>query len=307
MSNGRVESGVEMQKPVVVAFLALAPCASTSFGGTLVASSVDGGGGRSSSPSYVNDGCLGGIAGIEAAGADTNRAGYIGQLTEVASLSMAATPASVSECSNSQFSTVATLDDRTVVMLTGADVSWNSPAFPLASIHGSGLATMAAVYTNTPGAFTGQYLGTAGSGAVMVLNTLPDNYGIYANDSIPDWWQVAYFGTNNPLGLANADADGTGQNNLFKYVAGLDPTNPASVFRFRIESVPGQPTQENLVFSPRYDGHTYVPLFRTDLVAGASWTPLTTTNLTDNGPERTVTDLSASGIQKFYRIQISYP
>ncbi len=54
-------------------------------------------------------------------------------------------------------------------------------------------------------------------------------------DGIPDWWRQQYFGgsgatTNVPGSCATCDADGTGQNNLFKYLAGLDPTNPASVF-----------------------------------------------------------------------------
>ena len=45
-------------------------------------------------------------------------------------------------------------------------------------------------------------------------------------------WQMQYFGsTTNPSAAANMDADGTGQNNQFKYAAGLDPTNPASVFQ----------------------------------------------------------------------------
>lgn len=45
-------------------------------------------------------------------------------------------------------------------------------------------------------------------------------------------WQIQYFGsTTNPSAAANIDADGTGQNNQFKYAAGLDPTNPASVFQ----------------------------------------------------------------------------
>ena len=54
-------------------------------------------------------------------------------------------------------------------------------------------------------------------------------------DGLPDWWRAQYFGgngtTTNYLSCANGDADGTGQNNLFKYLAGLNPTNPSSVFR----------------------------------------------------------------------------
>ena len=44
-------------------------------------------------------------------------------------------------------------------------------------------------------------------------------------DGIPDWWRAQYFGgngtTTNGQSCATCDADGTGQNNLFKYVAGL--------------------------------------------------------------------------------------
>ena len=53
------------------------------FAATLVTSSIDSGGGRSSAGTYINDGSVGGIGGIEGAGAETNKAGYIGQLTVV--------------------------------------------------------------------------------------------------------------------------------------------------------------------------------------------------------------------------------
>lgn len=59
----------------------------------------------------------------------------------------------------------------------------------------------------------------------------PDSVG----DGIPDSWRARYFGgngtTTNAQSCATCDADGTGQNNFFKYLAGLNPTNPASVFK----------------------------------------------------------------------------
>jgi hypothetical protein len=61
--------------------------------------------------------------------------------------------------------------------------------------------------------------------------------GDSVGDGISDAWRIQYFsnissnGTStNSLSCATCDADGTGQNNLFKYLAGLDPTNPASLF-----------------------------------------------------------------------------
>ncbi len=121
-------------------------------------------------------------------------------------------------------------------------------------------------------------------------------------------WQVQYFNSiTNPLAAADVDADGTGQNNQFKYTAGLDPTNPASVFVLTVNSVTNQPTQMNLLFNPVAAGRTYMPQFNTDLVNGV-WAPLTTyTGLATNGNQITITDTNAIQPQEFYRIQISQP
>ena len=121
-------------------------------------------------------------------------------------------------------------------------------------------------------------------------------------------WQTQYFGsTNNPAAAADVDADGTGQNNMFKYVAGLDPTNPASVFVLNIATVTNQPSQLNLLFSPVVAGRTYTPQFRTDLVSG-SWSPLTGyTGPVTNGSQVTITDLNAIQSNEFFRIDISLP
>ncbi|HXI83194.1 MAG TPA: LamG-like jellyroll fold domain-containing protein [Verrucomicrobiae bacterium] len=56
-------------------------------------------------------------------------------------------------------------------------------------------------------------------------------------DGIPNWWRQQYFGTGSTTGsttCATCDFDGTGQNNLFKYTAGLDPTNPSSAFGLNV-------------------------------------------------------------------------
>jgi len=121
-------------------------------------------------------------------------------------------------------------------------------------------------------------------------------------------WQVQYFGsTNNPNAAPSVDVDGTGQNNLFKYVAGLDPTNPASVFVLSVASVTNQVVQENLMFNPLATGRTYTPQFSTDLVNGA-WSPLPGyTGPLTNGNQVTITDTNAIDLQRFYRIDITYP
>lgn len=121
-------------------------------------------------------------------------------------------------------------------------------------------------------------------------------------------WQLQYFGCTNCAEAApTADVTGTGQNNLFKYVAGLDPTNPASVFVLQIASVTGQPSQQNLLYNPVAIGRTYTVQFNTGMLTngwsslGGYGGPVT------NGSQVTVTDLNATQTNKFYRVSITLP
>jgi RHS repeat-associated protein len=138
--------------------------------------------------------------------------------------------------------------------------------------------------------------------------TITDSVG----DSIPDSWRAQYFpsvlsNTTNAQSCAACDADGTGQNNMFKYVAGLDPTNPHSVFVFQIAPVLGQPNWKDLIYNPVTSGRTYAVQTITNLVGGVY------TNLTgfggpvSNGTQVTVTDQNAVETNKFYRLHISLP
>jgi len=286
-------------------FAVASVCCSTVFAAS-VNSTVDGGGQRTTSANYTVDASIGTIGGISTAGGSTAKHGYVGQLTEVTGLSVTGLPSQVNEGATSQLSGIATMDDNSITALIDSDIKWSIPSWPLAAISASGVASAAVVYANASATVNGVYLGVSGSGSLLVLDTIPDNYGSYAGDGLPDSWQNQYFGLDNPNAAPNKDVTGTGQNNLFKYVAGLDPTNPASVFLLRVESITNQPSQKNLIFTPRYDGRTYTPMFRTNLLSG-SWETLTNTNVTDNSTQRTVTDLEASQPQKFYRIQIGIP
>jgi Concanavalin A-like lectin/glucanases superfamily/Viral BACON domain len=129
-------------------------------------------------------------------------------------------------------------------------------------------------------------------------------------DGIPNWWRQQYFGSGPTTGAtscATCDFDGTGQNNLFKYVAGLDPTDPTQVFSLGIAGVTNQPSQSKLVFTPLALGRYYTPQFSTNLVGGI-WLPLATySGPFTNGSQITITDTNALPPQEFYRIQISLP
>jgi alpha-galactosidase len=139
-------------------------------------------------------------------------------------------------------------------------------------------------------------------------------------DGIPDRWRQYYFGgdgtTTNAQSCATCDTDGTGQNNLFKYMAGLNPTNPASVFSILAVSQSGG---TNTVTWKTSGGDInaasiYGPTIITNIVQGSSGTPAGaySNNFADISgpliivpPGDTVTNYSdASGTNRFYRIRL---
>jgi hypothetical protein len=121
-------------------------------------------------------------------------------------------------------------------------------------------------------------------------------------------WQLQYFGcTNCPQAASNADSVGTGQNNWFKYVAGLNPTNPASRFAVTAAAVTNPATGFQLTYGPLAAGRTYRPSFCTNLTR-ANWTMLIDyLGPVTNAGNATLTDTNPSLAAKFYRLGISYP
>jgi hypothetical protein len=121
---------------------------------------------------------------------------------------------------------------------------------------------------------------------------------------------MQYFGSSSSTDnttCATCDFDGTGQNNRFKFVTGLDPTDPGSRFTFTIAPVINQPARQNLIFNPTANGRIYTPQFSTNL-SGGNWFPLSAyTGPQTNGAQLTITDTNAVQPQKFYRIDITLP
>ncbi len=308
-----------MKTPILLAAM-LAPtlsCAGprTSANYHAPTESADAGGRRATSTSYTSDGSLGGITGIAtvAAPAGTAKSGYLGQLTDVTGLVLNASALTVNETGTLQLAAWQLLDDTSLLAVGANAVTWGVVAGPVTGISGTGLATAGTVPQNTAATVQGAFGGFTGTLNLTVLDTIPDNFGSYAGDGIGDDWQVQYFGANNPNAGPSVDFSHTGQTNLFKYIAGLNPLDVNSRFVTTIVPVPdpahpGQflPGQQSVIFSPRFSDRIYTVKFRTDLTTG-TWQPLTGTTQGDNGTIRTVTDTGAAGTQKFYRIEITKP
>jgi hypothetical protein len=281
----------------------------TSASYTIVTDTADAGGRRATSASYTNDGSVGLVAGLStvAAPAETVKHGYIGQLYDVTGLVLSATPTTVNEGGTLPLSAAQLLDDATTLSVPAASVTWSVAAGPLTGINASGLATAGNVYANTAATAQGNYAGNSGTLALTVLNVNLDNFGAYAGDTLDDAWQVQYFGQPPNVNAAPlVDFDRDGQNNAFEYTAGLIPTDANSVFRLRLEAVPGQPSHKRVIFTPRLTDRTYTVKAKPSLLTGV-FAPLDSSTFTDNAQERTVTDLSATGATKFYQVEITRP
>ena len=121
-------------------------------------------------------------------------------------------------------------------------------------------------------------------------------------------WRQQYFGTMANSGSAadTADPDGDGASNLFEYVAGLLPNDSLSRFNVRVEEVAGQPGQKAIILSPLVPERTYVVKCKASL-SDPTWTALTSFTTSDNFAERTVIDLAAGSLAKFYMVEIALP
>lgn len=266
----------------------------TSANYSITTETADDGGGTVSSATYSMNGSVGAIFGIPTAGSseETAKAGYIGQLYDVTALEITAPAATVDVQQTLQLGATGSLDDGTLLVFNPGTVAWSVRSGPITGISVSGLATAGMVYADTPAVVTGGAYGFSASLGLMVINS-----GF-------DAWQVEYFGSNNPLAGAGVDADGTGQTNEFKYIAGLNPTDPTS--RFTVTTTPASQTgQMTITFSPVVNGRAYTVQYSTDL-ASADWQPLTGGSESTSGHSMIVVDPNANVPAKFYQVLITY-
>ncbi len=282
---------------------------------TQVASAVNAGGQRSGSAAYTNDATVGeiGSGAVTFNNLTVTKSGFVGQLYDPTSLMIGTSAASVNEGQTLALSATEIFDDGTNLPLNASAVTWSAVSGPIQSINSAGLLTAQIVYADTPATARGTCLGVSGDGNFTVVNVNNDDFGLYANDGIPDFWQVAYFGVGsgngNPAGEATANPSGDGHNNLYDYVAGVNPTvsfKTVTDFAVNIIRVPGQPFQRQIVFGPILAGRSYTVLSTTTLPG--TWTTITGASQSDNGTQRTVTDPNAASAPvKFYRVQITIP
>ncbi len=273
-----------------------------------LARTIDAGGGSSASASYQHSCSIGAIGGVSEASSPLNtrnRLGFTGQLFEIESLNLFPQSVALTETSSFRFFAAWLTGDGDTLATAPGELLWFSLGGPVAGISSAGIVFTRSVYQNTAATIAASGRGVVGYSSFMVLNSIPDNHGIYASDGIDDDWQVGFFGEGNPQGIANADPDGDSQNNRFEFSAGLHPRDAASRFSLSISTTPGQSTWKSLEFSPRFDTRDY-QILRADSPAGP-WQSISPALMFDQGPIRTVIDTAPPSQRAFYRIGIRKP
>ena len=276
---------------------------------------IDAGGVNAQSANYSLRGSAAGEFGTGANALATtadyaNKSGFVGNLYEIVGLSITAPPSSsLNETTSRQLAAAPQADDSTTLAaLDPSTVGWSIVSGPISSISSSGLATAGNVYQDTAALVQGTQQTLAGQLGLTIVNVGFDDFAEYADDGLDDEWQVMFFGQPPNLNAGpNADPDGDGQNNRFEFTAGIIPNDPTSRFALTIQNLVAQPTQRNVIFDPLVGGRTYTVQFTPTPINPTSWTTLTGTTQSDNGNQRTVTDLNAATAPKFYRVQITKP
>ena len=115
----------------------------------------------------------------------------------------------------------------------------------------------------------------------------------------PVWWLAQHGWTSNFDPAALADTDGDGQAAWQEFLAGTDPTDPASVLRVRIEADPA--TGSILLSWSSVGGKFYRIEQATDLAG--SWT-VQTSNIPATPPTNTHEEQLPAGARVFYRVTV---
>jgi hypothetical protein len=174
-----------------------------------------------------------------------------------------------------------------------------SPTLPagLTLDTSTGVISGAPTAETAPAGYTITATNTGGSTTVLLGITVVTPYTA---------WSAQHNLAQGPSG----DDDGDGNSNTLEFVAGLVPTNAASVFKTTVSATPGQPNQFAISFSPIFSGRTYTLKAAGSLISG-EWVALSGNTSSDAGTEpnitRTVIDDGAFGTNKFYKIEISIP
>jgi len=268
----------------------------------LTTSVIDAGGSLTTGGDVEIAGSFGSFGAISSGGDTTARAGFPGQIYDPAIVAITPGNAALTDNSSTTFAAEVVCDDDT--LLAPSSLAW-SVNNPLLSVSPAGEVAAGLL----PGGFTAMLTATAsgvtGTAALTIFDLTPDDFGLYANDGLPDGWQTLHFGLSNPDALPGADPDSDGQDNQTEYLAGTDPLDAASFLQLRFGPDPA-PGVKSLHFTPFLPDRTYTLEWSATLAA--PWTALPDAPVPAGEPgEGQFTSTPAASERKLYRLRMAVP
>jgi hypothetical protein len=208
---------------------------------------------------------------------------------------------SLPEGNSVQLKAIVRCDDDSY-LANGYAVHWLAASGPIVG-SGGGWFTAQPVYRDTQAIAQATVFSLSGQRTLTILNSDPDNFGIYAGDDIDDAWQVAHFGLSNSWGLAGADFDGDGGDNYYEFTAGTDPLSASDFFSLKtIKRSAGV----DVGIGPLSTNRTYTVERAHQLTAG-SWAGFTNIALAAPTSLVVIANADSGTNTAFYRVAIYYP
>ena len=227
---------------------------------------------------------------------------YVGQLFDIAGITVEGSPPAVDEGQTRQLQAVATLDDLTEVVLSGPEVQWSVLLGPLSTIDSTGLATAELVYSETAAVVQAASEGVAGQLSLAVRNTNGDDFEGYAGDGLPDDWQVGYFGEPpNEAAAPDANPDGDPYDNLTEFLTGYSPVDAGAFFQLSVIEIAG--STATLELSKVVPGTRY-RIQRRNSPGEEPWMELLNFTTLSELFDHQVQDPDAQGPRWFYRVGV---
>jgi sugar lactone lactonase YvrE len=119
-----------------------------------------------------------------------------------------------------------------------------------------------------------------------------------------DEWRMRFFGSlTNAEAQDNADPDGDGSPNWQEYLAGTDPTNPASCLLFNGAALAAGSSKNVSLGWLTAPGKNYV-LESSPALARLNWTPVNTNSGDGNQFQISITNSNPAGSARLYRIRL---
>ncbi len=120
------------------------------------------------------------------------------------------------------------------------------------------------------------------------------------HNGISDAWEMAYFGSVATNRTQLTDTDHDGMTDYAEFIAGTDPTNPASRFYFTGEIL----QNNNLLVQMQWTAVTN-RLYQVNASSNLlNWTPVTDWLQASNNPTLSYSTTNSSASPRFYRVQV---